>query len=136
MFINLILLTFLCSWFYYYHPILWWENSGTEELNNLLKITQPDQGFESGQSCSRIQSAKAELTYSLLTATTMDSHFKASKDLTLHMNLGSLKKIVLLPEKITKIQMLLQLFPSWSNNFQSTFKTFLEFSYIHKRKNT
>lgn len=39
--------------------------SGTEELNNLLKITQPDQGFESGQSCSRIQSAKAELTYSL-----------------------------------------------------------------------
>ena len=47
MFINSILLTFLWGWFYYYHPILWWENSGTEVLNNLLKITEPDQGFES-----------------------------------------------------------------------------------------
>lgn len=143
MFVNSILLTCLWGWFDYYHPILWWENSGTEEPNNLLKIIQPDQGFESRQSCSRIhtlnhytQSAKAELTYSLSTATTMDSHFKVSTDFMLHMTLASLKRLYYCQKKITKKQMLLKLSSSWSNNFQSTFKTFLEFSYIHKRKTT
>ena len=109
MFVNSILLTFLWGWFDYYHPILWWENSGTEEPNNLLKIIQPDQGFESQQYCSRIhalnhytQSAKAKLTYSLSTATTMDSHFKVSTDFILHMNLGSLKRLYYCQKKSLK----------------------------------
>lgn len=64
----------------------------------------------------------------------MDSHFKASKDLILHMNLGSLKDCIIarknhentnVTEIISKLKII----------FRAHLKTFLEFSYIHKMKN-